>query len=292
MVICWRVLMLDKELLIFPILSVVSLVLSLGFVVWPVYLAGHLDTLIGWFSDDPEAANNLTMFVVTYLCYVFTTFVLVFFNTALIACARIRFAGGDPTVADGLRAAASRLPLVFFWAVVTATVGFILQKASEKAGGLASIIFGFLGGAWTIAAFFVVPVLVADRVGPFKALKTSASLIRKTWGEALVANVGFSAISVVAIIPALVLITIGAMLFQGMPALAVTLIVFAVLVIATTALVVSTLDAILTSALYVYAVDGKLPDHFDGADLEHAFGPREPETTEHVPDFDDHHGGN
>jgi len=112
-VICWRVLMLDKELLMFPILSVESLALSMGVVVWPVYLAGHLDGLVAWFSDDPEGANTIMMIFVSYLIYVFTTFVFVFFNTALIACARIRFAGGDPTVADGLRAAVSRLPLVF-----------------------------------------------------------------------------------------------------------------------------------------------------------------------------------
>jgi hypothetical protein len=291
--ICWRVLMLDKELLIFPILSIASLGLAMGIVVWPAYLVGYLDTLLAWFSDDPEAANTVTMIIVSYLVYVFTTFVYVFFNTALVACARIRFAGGDPTVADGLRAAFPRLPLVFVWAVVTATVGFILQKSSEKTDGLASFVFSFLGGAWTIAAFFVVPILVADRVGPIKAMKTSVSLIRKTWGEAMVAHVGLSAVSFVAIVPAFILIGIGVFFLESAPAVGIAVIVVAVLMIALTVLVISTLDSILTSALYVYAVNGKLPEHFEGADLEHAFGPRDHKTKKHVADHDpyDHHGG-
>lgn len=268
--------MLDKELLIFPILSIASLALTMGAVVWPAYLAGHLDTLLAWFSGDPEAANNFTMIIVSYLVYIFTTFVFVFFNTALVACARIRFAGGDPTVIDGLRAALSRIQLVFVWAVVTGTVGFILKKSSERTEGLASVVLAFLGGAWTIAAFFVVPILVAERVGPINAMKKSVSLIRKTWGEAMVAHIGFSAVASVTIVPAFVLITIGAMLFNDAPAIGITFVVFALLLIALTALVMSTLGAILTSALYVYAVDGKLPDHFEGADLEHAFGPVTP----------------
>lgn len=283
--------MLDKELLIFPILSFASLAFTLGVVVWPAYLTGHLDTLLAWFSDDPEAANNVTMIIASYLVYVFTTFVYVFFNTALIACARIRFAGGDPTVADGLRAAMSRLPLIFVWAVVTATVGFILQKASEKTDGLASIVFGFLGGAWAIASYFVVPILVADRVGPLKAMKTSVSLIRKTWGEAMVAHVGLSVVSVLTIFPAFILIMIGVMVLEGAPALGIFIIASALLMIALTALVLSTLDAILTSALYVYAVDGKLPEYFDGVDLEHAFGPRDPKDTQRTSDPYDHHHG-
>lgn len=292
MVICWRVLMLDKELLIFPILSIAALALTTGVVVWPIYLAGHLDTLLAWFNDDPEKANNVTMIFASYVVYVFTTFVFVFFNTALIACARIRFAGGDPTVMDGLRAAISRLPLVFVWALVTATVGFILQQSAKRTDGLASFIFSFLGGAWTIAAFFVVPVLVADRVGPIKAMKTSVSLIRKTWGEAMVAHIGLSAVAIVTIFPAFILIGAGAMLWDAVPVLAAALLVFAVLLIASTALVITTLDAILTSALYVYAVDGKLPAHFGGADLEHAFSPRDPKSAQHVEDHDHSpHGG-
>ena len=33
---------------------------------------------------------------------------MIFFNAALVACAIIRFRGGDPTVMDGLRAATAR----------------------------------------------------------------------------------------------------------------------------------------------------------------------------------------
>jgi len=276
--ICWRVLMLDKELLIFPFLSFASLALTLVLGVYPLYLAGYLEPILMWFSDESQAASTFAMILVSYLIYVFTTFVYVFFNTALIACARIRFAGGDPTVMDGLRAAISRLPLVFVWAVVTATVGFILQKASEKSEGiLAQIVFGLLGAAWTIASYFVVPVLVADRVGPIKAMRASAGLIRKTWGEAIIAELGLSAVTGVVIFPAFLLIVGGMMATETAPVIGFTLVGIAVFAIALTILIVSTLDAILKAALYVYATDGKMPDYFDGVDVKNAF--REKEST-------------
>jgi len=120
-------------------------------------------------------------------------------------------------------------------------------------------------------------------------MKTSVSLIRKTWGEAMVAHVGLSAVAIVPIVPAFVLILIGATLLDGAPTLGVAFLVFAVLLIGLTALVISNLDAILTSALYVYAVDGKLPDLFEGADLEHAFGPRDSKDAHRAPDNDPHH---
>jgi hypothetical protein len=284
--------MLDKELLVFPLLSIAALGLTLVAGVLPAYLSGNLEPFLLWFSDDPDGASTYAMVAVSYVSYIFTTFVFIFFNTALIACARIRFAGGDPTVADGLKAATSLLPLVFVWAVVTGTVGFILKKASEKNDGIGGIIFGMLGVAWTIAAYFVVPVLVAERVGPIKAMKSSAALIRKTWGEAMIAELGLSAVAIAVVVPVFVLGSIAAMLFEAVPVISITLAVFLVTVLLLTGLILSTLDAILKSALYVYAVDGKMPDHFDGVDFEHAFRAADPRDKSKTPSnrkYDDDH---
>ena len=44
--------------------------------------------------------------------------------------------------------------------------------------------------AWTLAAFLTVPVLVAQDVGPVEAVKESAALLKRTWGEGLIGNGG------------------------------------------------------------------------------------------------------
>src|SRR5262249_51826250 len=139
-------------------------------------------------QGDFDFANQLPgwVWVVMFAYYFCNYFVVVFCNSALISCALIRFNGGTPTVGDGLQAAASRLPQILAWALVSATVGILLkavENVHERAGQLIS---GLLGLAWTVLTYFVVPVLVVEKVGPFEAIRRSMAILRKTWGEALV----------------------------------------------------------------------------------------------------------
>ena len=55
-----------------------------------------------------------------------------------------------------------------------------------------------IGVAWTLATFLVVPVLVTRDVGPIDAVKESAGLLRETWGENLIGNVGLGLVFAVA----------------------------------------------------------------------------------------------
>src|SRR5207253_3467323 len=103
-------------------------------------------------------------FAVAFLFYFCTYFVTVFCNAALVSCAFLRFNGESPTVGDGFRAAMARLPQIFAWALVSATVGVLLkvvENAHEKVG---AIIADLLGLAWSIMTFFVVPILVVEKV--------------------------------------------------------------------------------------------------------------------------------
>src|SRR5262249_58757603 len=130
------------------------------------------------------------LYAVGFAYYFCTSFVIVFFNAALIGCALLKFAGQPATLGDGLRAAGSRLPQIAAWALVSATVGVILkaiENANQKAG---EIISAVLGTAWSILTFFVVPVLVVEKVGPFQAVARSVSILRKAWGEALFGGIG------------------------------------------------------------------------------------------------------
>src|SRR5690606_1356559 len=55
------------------------------------------------------------------------SFVVIFFNAALIAAAIERLRGGDPTVASGLRAVVPHIHNIFGWAVISASVGLVLR---------------------------------------------------------------------------------------------------------------------------------------------------------------------
>src|SRR5690606_36393587 len=119
--------------------------------------------------------------------------VMIFFNCALVGAAMIRLDGGDPTLADGFNAARAKIPAILGYAAIAATVGVLLQGLKQKDNFLVRLMGSALGAAWTRATFLVVPVLVSRNIGPVDALKESVSLLKRTWGENAVGQVGIGA---------------------------------------------------------------------------------------------------
>jgi hypothetical protein len=264
----FRVLMLDKEMLLFPLLSGIACLLVLASFAVPLAGSDYVQDA----REDGTAPTDPMAYVILFAFYFCNYFVIVFFNAALIACAIIRFNGGDPTVADGLRAAVARLPQIIAWSLVSATVGVILkaiESRSERAGRIA---VGLLGAAWGIATYFVVPVLVVEKVGPFEALKRSLSVLRKTWGEAIVANFGIGVIIFVVILACFIPAVIGFVL--GGQTMVISGIVVSVLLVILVSLVSSAVNTIVVGALYQYAASETTPQHFDAQALSDAFAPK------------------
>ena len=74
---------------------------------------------------------------------------------------------------------------------------------------MGQFVAGLLGMAWSITTYFVIPVLVVEKKNPFEAMKRSVGILRKTWGESLVANFGIGLIVFLLIIPIFGLIAGG-----------------------------------------------------------------------------------
>src|SRR5690606_12496005 len=110
----WEVLKLDKELLLFPLISGFSCLMVLASFVIPLYSTRYFEAVM---SDGGQITQDPVAWVTLFAFYFVNYFVIVFFNTALISCAIIRFRGGNPTVIDGLRAASNRLPQIAAWAL-------------------------------------------------------------------------------------------------------------------------------------------------------------------------------
>src|SRR5437773_3238791 len=101
-----------------------------------------------------------------------------------------RLDGGNPTVGDGLAIASSKLTSIAGYTLIAATVGMVLRAIQERVGFLGKIVVGILGAGWSIATYLVVPVLVTRDIGPVEAVKESAMLLRRTWGENLIGQGG------------------------------------------------------------------------------------------------------
>jgi hypothetical protein len=80
------------------------------------------------------------------------------------------------------------------WTLFAGVVGLIIRQIEERLGFIGRIIGRFIGMAWSVASVFVIPLIVQDEknANPIKMLKNSASILKQTWGEALIGYVGMS----------------------------------------------------------------------------------------------------
>jgi len=242
----------DKELLLLPVLSGIISLLVLASFMLPWLWVNN-------FTVD-EVMGNIITVVLMFAFYLVSYFVIIFFNTALVGAAMKRLEGGDPTVRYGLGLASTRLKVIFQWAIVAATVGLVLRTISSRSGGLGQIIVSLIGTAWTIATYFVMPVLAFENLSPFPAIKRSLGLLRGTWGEALISNLGvgliFFILALVGLAPILLAVAIGS---TTAIIIAVTAAVLYWIILGILSSAVST---VLLTALYRYASTGKVSEDF------------------------------
>jgi hypothetical protein len=208
-----------------------------------------------------------------FLFYFCQYTVIIFFNCALVGAAMIRLKGGDPTLSDGINIAKSRIGAILGYAAIAATVGLILQSMKNRDNNfLVRMLGAGLGAAWTLATFLVVPVLVSQEIGPIDALKQSVDLLKRTWGENAIGNVGigaaFGLIMVLAILIGAAATVAAAMLS---PTLAIAVAVLFVIGVLLLGVYQSALSGIYSAALYRYATEGEAPAGFEGMNLQTAF---------------------
>jgi hypothetical protein len=266
----WRVLWTDKQLVVFPIVSGVCLLMVLvSFAVPFAVIPGAFDAV----KNEMDANGRVPVWVypLAFAFYFCNYFVIVFCNAALVSCATIRFNGGTPTLGDGFGMAIRRLPQIFAWALVSATVGILLkaiENAHERAGQFISAI---LGTAWSIMTYFVVPVLVVENVGPFKAIGRSIGILKKTWGEALIGSFGLGFFKFLIMIPGIIVVVIGGALCTVNLIVGLAVVIIGVLCLLLGAAVGAALDGVFLTALYQYATDGAIPSEYGRDTLRDAF---------------------
>ena len=259
----------DKELLVFPLISGLAMLAVLASFALPV---------IGVYLWQGPSAKDLQIssvagYAVAFLFYLSQYFVIFFFNAALVGAAMIRLEGGDPTVAEGLRIARSKVGVILGYALTAATVGLLLRMVQERVGFIGRIVVGLLGAGWSIATYLVVPVLVAKDIGPIDAIKESGRILKHTWGENLVGQAGlgvaFTLIQVLVVVVGVALTIV--MAIAGNVALVLLAIALLIVAVLLTFLVHSALAGIYAAALYRFATKGDQNSGFAPGMLQSAF---------------------
>jgi hypothetical protein len=138
----------------------------------------------------------------------------------------------------------------------------------ERLGFIGRIVVSIIGAAWSLATFFVVPVLVLeDRTIP-ESFRRSVGVFRQTWGETVVGGTTLGAAGICAWLT-LVAIT-------GLTAWIAGTIAIAVFVVGAILLMVlfSALHGIYVASLFLYATEPQAVSAFDRTLLGQAFVPK------------------
>ncbi len=265
----FKVLRLDPELMLFPLASAVACVIVMASFALPLFGLGgdYLDVI----TDDKTTGADILAYVLLFLFYFVNYFVIIFFNSALVSCAIIRFKGGNPTVMDGIRSAMSAVHYIALWALVAATVGLILKVIESRSENVGRFISGLLGAAWSMLTYFVVPVLVVEHRKPWEAFNRSKNMMLKTWGETFTATFSLGLLNIVVFLVAAAPIVGGILLISSSAILGYALIAFGVLLAILGVLCTSALESILLAGLYIYAEEGVVPTGYENSSFSEAF---------------------
>jgi hypothetical protein len=264
----------DKELILLPLTSALIMMLTLAL-------------LCGWYAAaywpelralPPHRSAGLPhrgfLYVLLFLFYTISYFVMTFCNVALVAVANNRMGGGSWRMHQGLALAWQRRFTILQWAILAATVGIVLEMISERLGFLGKLLTRLVGLAWGLATYFIVPVLAFDNLSPIEAVRRSAQLFRKTWGENVAAGVSTALIFMIPF-------SLGLCLWfaarnseslspMALIAIGAVLLVYLHVVIA----VMSATTLIYKVALYNYALGGRLHGGFSEEQFQSTWVPK------------------
>jgi len=260
----------NRKLLLFPVISTLALLAVLA-----VFAAGVIGGGAVAFGGSggpsfegarrvPEAFWYAVLFVFLFVNYA----VMIFFNMAMIHCSIKALDGETPEIRDGIALSMSRLGPILLWALVSATVGFILRVIEDRSDRIRSIVSGLLGMVWSLMTFFVVPIIAYEDVPVFEAIKRSGALFRRTWGERV--GAGFALGLVNFLLMLLVALPLGILVGLLNPVAGVLVGMAAALVVAC---FMSAAEGVFRAAAYQFAA-GKPTGVFDTGTMQTLFPPR------------------
>jgi hypothetical protein len=199
------------------------------------------------------------------------TVIGIYFSVGLAACADRIFRGEQATVSDGMAVARSRFAQVCGWAALSTAIGLVIGLIENQGGMFGEIAGRLVGMAWSLVTFLSVPVIAIEGTGPVDTLKRSASLFKQRWGQQVTGNLAIGgAVFLLGVLPALVLIVIGFVIWPTTGIGGGVLVVLGALVLCVALLISKALSGIFGVALYRYALEGQVLGGFTQEDLESA----------------------
>ncbi len=270
----FRFLRADKEMMLLPFimgLLNIALFCALCFVAVIAAFGGSV------FEEGVTRVLDERWFVYAFSfgAYIISSFTFALSQAGITHVVYTRLHNGDATLGEGVSVAWSHAGSLFVWALITSTVGMALRLILERSRLAGSIIVMFLGVAWSVLTYFVVPAIVIDKKSAFSAIPHSGTVFRTMWGETLVSNISLGLIFFLAHLIAIAsAIGLTCLVLASAVAGEIVLLTLVgiwglfVLWLFVASLVQATLEGILKTLLYVYAAEHSVPSNFNRELLE------------------------
>ena len=139
-------------------------VVSEGYVLAQGYSANH---------------DNLGLAIgIAVIMYLIMSFAAVYCQAGLLYCVITRMQQQPSSVSAGFRAAGQRLSALMSWSCIQGTIGCILHSIENAHNIIESIVAFFVGVAWAMASFFVLPFILFEKLGAVAAIKSSVGVYK------------------------------------------------------------------------------------------------------------------
>jgi len=207
----------EKKLFIFPLLKMLIFVIACFLMLNIIFFGAtftfvatkgltnriHLWLVENWHVDWLTQVSRvviitfgLIFFLVLLLLFLVTAFVFNLINMATIAAANQVFEGRALGITESFSIAWDACGMAAKWTSADVAMHTLLRfiGGSDKRGW-GQILSSTLGLAWGTATFFVIPIIVQEKIGLIAAVKKSATLFKQTLGESAALATGLSVIN-------------------------------------------------------------------------------------------------
>jgi hypothetical protein len=190
------------------------------------------------------------------------------FQVAVVFAATDRIEGRTPTVRGSIAKAWTRRTTILKWAVLSAIVGTAISMIERRFGPLSALLRFTSALAWSVATFFVLPVLAFEDVSPLDAVRRSSSILKARFGTVARTGLRFGLLFAAWTIAALAIVAIGVMLINGVPLVGVPVVAIGVACVFGVTMFAAVAGIYLRTILYRFATGQSVPNL--GVDLNDA----------------------
>ena len=247
----------DKEVLLFPILSSIAVLIILIFVILITLFVFDAKEILT--EEGSTESLSTSWYIFIFVMNIISMFIVTYFQAGLVTIVEARINGQDKSFKDGINNANAHIGKIFTWSLISATVGLVLQIISDKSKWAGKLVATLFGAAWGIVTIFIIPVLILDDLSIKDSIKKSGNIIKHMWGETIIMNFStglFFGLIIFAIFTLSIILGI-------LTGFVITFIILPIILTMFTILLSNTLGAVFKIVLYHYATTNKIVEGFD-----------------------------